>query len=84
VVDHDFKSVDGQRRVIPIDDKEIVLYGVDGGPFEWTLPSLWARASISATPVNESAAAQHYIVGSDSKVQISARGRTAYILKRLN
>jgi hypothetical protein len=84
VVDHDFKSVDGQRRVIPIDDKEIVLYGVDGGAFEWTLPSLWARASISATPVNDSVAAQHYIVGPDSKVQISAKGRTAYILKRLN
>ena len=84
VVDHDFKSVDGQRRVIPIDDKEIVLYAVDGGPFEWTLPSQWARASISATPITESVAAQHYIVGPHSKVQFSAKGRTAYILKRLN
>jgi hypothetical protein len=84
VVDHDFKSVDGQRRVIPIDDKEIVLYAADGGPFEWTLPSQWARASISATPITESVAAQHYIVGPDSKVQFSAKGRTAYILKRLN
>jgi len=84
VVDHDFKSVDGQRRVIPIDDKEIVLYAADGGPFEWTLPSQWARASISATPITESVAAQHYIVGPVSKVQFSAKGRTAYILKRLN
>ena len=75
VVDHDLKSVDGQRRVIPIDDKEIVLYAADGGPFEWTLPSQWARASISATPITESVAAQHYIVGPDSKVQFSTKGR---------
>ena len=83
VVDHDFKSVDGQRRVLPIDDKEVLLYTVDGGNFEWTLPSQWARASISATPVDKSAAV-HYIVGPDSRVKIAANGRTAYILKRPN
>jgi hypothetical protein len=85
VVDHDFKSVDGQRRVIPIGDKEIVLYSVDGGAVVWTLPSQWAQARISVTPVDPSiATAQRYIVGSDSKVEISTKGRTAYILKRLN
>jgi hypothetical protein len=85
VVDHDFKSVDGQRRVIPIGDKEIVLYSVDGGAVDWTLPSQWARAHISATAVDSSVAtAQRYIVGSDSKVEISTKGRIAYILKRLN
>jgi hypothetical protein len=85
VVDHDFKSVDGQRRVIPLGDKEIVLYSVDGAAVDWTLPSQWARAHISATPVDPSAgAAQSYTVGSNSKVQISTKGRTAYILKRLN
>jgi hypothetical protein len=85
VVDHDLKSVDGQRRVIPIGDKEIVLYSVDGGAVDWTLPSQWARANLSATPVDSSVgAAQRYIVGSDSKVEISTKGRTAYILKRLN
>ncbi len=84
VVDHDFKSVDGQRRVIPIGDTEIVLYSVDGGALEWTLPSQWARASVSATPINDSAAAQQFIVGSNSKLQISTKGRTAYVLKRLN
>ncbi len=85
VVDHDFKSVDGQRRVIPIDDQEIVLYSVDGGAFDWVLPSQWARADISATPVDSSVATvQRYIVSSDSKVQISTKGRTGYILKRLN
>jgi hypothetical protein len=84
VVDHDFKSVDGQRRVIPIDDKEIVLYSVDGGAVDWTLPPEWAHANISATPVNSSVAtAQRYVVSPDSKVQISATGRTAYILKRV-
>ena len=83
VVDHDFKSVDGQRRVIPIGDNEIVLYSVDGGTIDWTLPAQWAQASISATPVDSSiATAQHYMVGSDSKVEISTKGRTAYILKR--
>jgi hypothetical protein len=71
--------------VIPIGDKEIVLYSVDGGAADWTLPSQWARANISAMPVDSSAAtAQRYIVGSDRKVQISMKGRTAYILKRLN
>ncbi|MGA2357125.1 MAG: hypothetical protein ABSG02_21735, partial [Terriglobales bacterium] len=85
VVDHDFKSVDGQRRVIPIGDKEIVLYSVDGGAVDWTLPSPWAGARISATPVDSSSGtAQGYIVGSDSKVEIPTKGRTAYILKRLN
>jgi hypothetical protein len=85
VVDHDFKSVDGQRRVIPTGDKEIVLYSVDGGSAVWTLPSQWGRANVSATPVDSSVAtAQHYVVGSDSKVKISTKGRTAYILKRLN
>jgi len=85
VVDHDFKSVDGQRRVIPIGDNEIVLYSVDGGAVDWTLPSQWARAMISATPIDSSVAtAARYIVGSDSKVEISTKGRTAYILKRLN
>ena len=85
VVDHDFKSVDGQRRVIPIGDQEIVLYSVDGGAVVWTLPSQWAQARISVTPVDPSiATAQRYIVGSDSKVEISTKGRTAYILKRLN
>jgi hypothetical protein len=85
VVDHDFKSVDGQRRVIPIGDKEIVLYSVDGGAIDWTLPSQWAGASISAAPVDSSVAvARDYSVGSDSKIQISTKGRTAYILKRLN
>jgi hypothetical protein len=85
VVDHDFKSVDGQRRVIPINDKEIVLYSVDGGAIGWTLPSHWARANISATPVDPSVTtAQHYLVGSDSKLEISMKGRSAYILKRLN
>jgi len=84
VVDHDFKSVDGQRRVIPIDDKEIVLYSVDGGAVDWTLPPEWAQANISATPVNSSVATvQGYIVSSISKVQISMTGRTAYILKRI-
>ena len=85
VVDHDFKSVDGQRRVIPIDGKEIVLYSVDGGAVDWTLPSEWARANISATPVDSSAGSvQRYIVGSDSKVQIPMKGRTAYTLRRVN
>jgi hypothetical protein len=85
VVDHDFKSVDGQRRVIPIGDDEIVVYSVDGGAVNWTLPSQWALANISATPVDASVAtAQHYIVSSDSKVEISTKGRAAYILKRLN
>jgi hypothetical protein len=84
VVDHGFKSVDGQRRVIPIDDKEIVLYSVDGGAVDWTLPPEWSHANISATPVNSSVAnAQRYIVSPDSKVQISTTGRTAYILKRV-
>jgi hypothetical protein len=85
VVDRDFKSVDAQRRVIPIGDQEIVLYSVDGGVVDWTLPSQWARASISTTPVDSSVATtQRYIVGSDSRVEISTKGRTAYILKRLN
>ena len=85
VVDHNFKSVDGQRRVIPIDGKEIVLYSVDGGAVDWTLPSEWARANISATPVDSSGGSvQRYIVGSDSKVQIPMKGRTAYILRRVN
>jgi hypothetical protein len=85
VVDHDFKSVDGQRRVIPIGDKEIVLYSVDGAAVNWTLPSEWARAKISAVPVDSGVTtAQHYIVGSNSKVEISTKGRIAYILKRLN
>jgi hypothetical protein len=83
VVDHNFKSVDGQRRVIPIGDNEIALYSVDGGAVEWTLPSQWAKARISATPVDANiGTAQRYTVGSDGKVQISTKGRTAYILKR--
>jgi hypothetical protein len=83
VVDHDFKSVDGQRRVIPIDDNEVILYSVDGGAIPWTLPAQWAKASISATPVDSSiGATQRYTVGFDSKVEISTKGRTAYILKR--
>jgi len=58
---------------------------VDGGAFDWVLPSQWARADISATPVDSSVATvQRYIVSSDSKVQISTKGRTGYILKRLN
>src|ERR1700678_1444586 len=85
VVDHDFKSVDGQRRVIPMNDKEIVLYSVDGGTLDWTLPSQWARANISATPIDPSVAtAQHYVVSPDGKADISMKERTAYILKRLN
>jgi hypothetical protein len=85
VVDHDFKSVDGQRRVIPIGDDELILYSVDGGAVDWNLPSQWARANISATPVDSSVgSAQRNVVGSDSRVQISTKGRTAYILKRLN
>lgn len=83
VVDHDFKSVDGQRRVIPIGDKKIVLYSVDGSTTDWTLPEHWARAHISATPVDPSVgSAQHYIVGSDSRVRILINSKTAYILKR--
>ena len=83
VVDHNFKSVDGKRRVIPIGDNEIVLYSVDGGAVEWTLPAQWAKARISATPVDSSiGTAQGYTVGSDGKVEISTKGRTAYILKR--
>ena len=85
VVDHNFKSVDGQRRAIPIGDDEIVLYSVEGGAMDWTLPSQWARAKISATPVDLSVApAQSYVVGPDSKVEISTKGRAAYLLKRLN
>jgi len=85
VVDHDFKSVDGSRRVIPIGDNEIVLYSVDGGVVDWALPLQWAGANTFATPVDSSVGtAKSYTVGSDSKVQISMRGRTAYILKRLN
>lgn len=85
VVDHDFKSVDGPRRVIPLGDKEIVIYSVDGGAVDWVLPSQWAGANISATPVDSSVGtAQSYTVGSGNKVEISIRGRTAYILKRLN
>ena len=84
VVDHGFKSVDGQRRVIPIDDKAIVLYSVDGGAVDWTLPPEWAHANISAAPVNSSVStAQRYVASSDSKIQISTTGRTAYILRRL-
>jgi len=83
VVDHDFKSVDGQRRVIPIGDNEVILYSVDGGAIRWTLPAQWAKASISVTPVDSSiGATQRYTVGFDSKVEISTKGRTAYILKR--
>jgi hypothetical protein len=85
VVDHDFKSVDGQRRVIPISDKEIALYSVEGGAADWTLPSQWAGANVAATPVDSSiATVRRYIVGSDGKVEISTKGRIAYILKRLN
>ena len=85
VVDHDFKSVDGERRVIPIGDNEIVLYSVDGGIVDWTLPSQWAQARVSAAPVDSSVGtAQRFIVSSDSKVEISTKGRSAYILKRLN
>lgn len=47
-----WQSVDGQRRVTPIGDKEIVLYSADGGTVEWTLPSQWAGAGVSATPVD--------------------------------
>jgi hypothetical protein len=58
---------------------------VDGGAVDWTLPSEWARANISATPVDSSAGSvQRYIVGSDSKVQIPMKGRTAYTLRRVN
>jgi hypothetical protein len=85
VVDHDFKSVDGQRRVIPISDKEIALYSVEGGAVDWTLPSQWAGANVAATPVDSSVATvRRYIVGSDGKVEISTKGRIAYIVKRLN
>jgi len=85
VVDHDFKSVDGQRRVIPIGKDELVLYSVDGGAIDWTLPAQWGGANISATPVDSRVeTAQRYVVSSDSRVQISTKGRTAYILKRLN
>jgi len=84
VVDHDFKSVEGKRRVIPIGDKEIILYSVDGGALEWKLPSQWAGANVSVAPVDLSVAAeQRYDIGSDSKVQISTKGRTAYVVKQL-
>ena len=85
VVDHGFKSVDGQRRLIPVSDRQIVLYTVEGGSFEWTLPSQWVGANMSATPVGEQVTAtQRYIVGADGKVSISAKARTAYVLRRLN
>jgi len=71
--------------VIPIGDNEIVLYSVDGGIVDWTLPSQWAQARVSAAPVDSSVGtAQRFIVSSDSKVEISTKGRSAYILKRLN
>jgi len=85
VVDHDFKSVDGQRRVIPIDDTELVLYSVDAGNLEWTLPSQWARSNVSVTPINSDVTTtQRFVVDARNKVQISTKGRVAYILKRLN
>ncbi len=85
VVDHDFKSVDGQRRVIPIGDNEIVLYSVDGGSVNWTLPAPWARAkypqlrSIPVLPPRNAISLAPTV-----KCEISTKGRAAYILKRLN
>ena len=70
--------------MIPIGDKEIILYSVDGGVLEWKLPSQWAGANVSVAPVDLSVAAeQRYDIGSDSKVQISTKGRTAYVVKQL-
>ena len=82
VVDHDFKSVDGQRRVIPVDDNKIVLYSVDGGIFNWALPSQWSGAKVSVIPINEDGPAQSYAVSSNSKLQIAVKSRIAYALKR--
>jgi len=76
--------VDGQRRLIPLNDHEIVLYTVEGGALEWILPPIWAQATISAVPIgDEDTVTRRYVVGSDSRVGISANGRTAYVLKRL-
>ena len=84
VVDHGFKSVDGQRRVIPIGEREIVLYSVDAGDIDWALPSQWARANVVVSPIGESGAPQSYTVSSNSRLQIAVKSRTAYVLKRTN
>jgi hypothetical protein len=85
VVDHGFNSVDGQRRLIPVSDNELVLYTVEGGASELTLPSNWTRTKISVVPIGEKAASlQLYTVAADSKVSVSTKDRTAYVLKRVN
>ena len=84
VIDQGVHTVDGDRRMIPVDDKELVLYSVEGGAFEWTLPPSWTNASISVSAIGEKAAeAQRYVLNSDRKASIPTAGRKAYVVRRL-
>jgi hypothetical protein len=84
VLDQGILTVDGERRTLPMNDREIVLYAVESGVHPWKLPAGWKGARISATQIGaKSSTATVLVVDSEATVSLSTAGRKAYMLKRL-
>jgi hypothetical protein len=84
VLDQGVLAVDGNRRMLPMSDREIILYGVDSGVYRWKLPPGWKGARISAAQIGaKHSSATVLMVDSDATVSLPTAGRKAYTLKRL-
>jgi hypothetical protein len=84
VLDHGVLTVDGMRRTLPLNDREIILYGVESGLYPWKLPAAWKGARISVAQIGaKSSSATHLVVDSEGTISLSTTARKAYVLKRL-
>jgi hypothetical protein len=83
VVDQGVLTVDGQRRMLPMTDREIILYCVDSGVRQWKLPPGWKGSKISMSQIGtQLSPATGILVSPEATVSLSTLGRKAYLLER--
>lgn len=51
VLDHGVLTVDGTRRMLPVNDREVLVYSSEGGVSRWQLPAAWKSAKIFVTQI---------------------------------
>ena len=83
VLDQGVPTVDGQRRMLPMSDREIIVYSVESGIRQWKLPPGWKGAKISVSQIGvKPSPATAVLVSPDATVSLSTLGRRAYMLER--
>jgi hypothetical protein len=93
VLDHGVLTVDGTRRMLPVNDREVLVYSSEGGVSRWQLPAAWKSAKISVTQIGAPASTPassppmsspgvSLATDGDAGVSLTVAARKAYRIRR--